>query len=63
METKRAIADKAYQQNMNLSADQFIMLRALEMEMQKVEMVRGKQNVNVDVMFGNSVNMWDIKKK
>jgi len=62
-ERERARADKEYQREMGLTADQFIMLRALEMEMEKVEMVRGKQNVNVDVMFGNSVNMWDIKKK
>lgn len=62
-ERERAKADKQYQIEMNLTADQFIMLRALEMEKEKVEMVRGKQNVNVDVMFGNAVNMWDIKKK
>lgn len=62
-EAARAIADKAYQREMGLSADQFIMLKGLEMEMQKVEMVRGKQNVNVDVMFGNATNIWDIKRK
>ncbi len=62
-EAARARADKAYQQQMGLSPEEFITLKALEMEMQKVEMVRGKQNVNVDVMFGNAVNMWDIKKK
>jgi hypothetical protein len=62
-EKQRAKADKAYQQEMALTAEQFIMLRGLEMEMQKVEMVRGKQNVNVDVMFGNSNLIWDIKQK
>lgn len=61
-ERERAKADKQYQSEMNLSADQFIQLRALEMELQKIEMVRGKDNVNVDVMFGNALNMWDIKK-
>lgn len=62
-ERARAVADHAYQYEMGLTADQFIKLRALELELQKVEMVRGKQNVNVDVMFGNAVNMWDIKGK
>lgn len=62
-ESARAKADKAYMLEMNLTADQFIMLRSLEMEMEKVEMVRNKQNVNVDVMFGNSNLVWDIKKR
>lgn len=62
-EAARAKADRAYMLEMNLTADQFIMLRSLEMEMEKVEMVRNKQNVNVDVMFGNSNLVWDIKKK
>ncbi len=64
-ERERAIADKQYQSQMNLTADQFIALRALEIEKEKIEMIKGKDNVNVDVMLGssNAVNMWDIKKK
>lgn len=61
-ERLKAIADKSYRNEMNYTNAEYIQLRALEMEMSKVEMVRGKQNVNVDVMFGNAVNMWDIKK-
>ena len=59
----RAIADKRYQQTMNLSADQFIKLKALDVELQKIDMVKNKPNVNIDVMMGSSVPMWDIKQK
>jgi hypothetical protein len=63
-ENKRALADKEYQQQMGLSPEQFIALRALELENLKVEMVRDKPNVNVDVLLGNhSTSFWDIKKK
>lgn len=64
-ERERAKADKQYQSEMNLTAEQFISLRALEIEKEKIEMIKGKDNVNVDVMLGssNAVNMWDIKKK
>ena len=63
-EKKRALADKEYQFQMGLSPEQFIALRALELENLKVEMVRDKPNVNVDVLLGNhSSSFWDIKKK
>ena len=63
-ENKRALADKEYQKQMGLSPEQFIALRALELENLKVEMVRDKPNVNVDVLLGNhSSTFWDIKKK
>lgn len=58
----RAIADKRYQQTMNLSSDQFIQLKALDIELQKIDMIKNKPNVNVDVMLGSSIPMWDIKK-
>ena len=59
----RALADKEYQLTMGFSPSQFISLRALELENQKIEMIKNKQNVNVDVMLGNSTPMWDIKQK
>lgn len=62
-ERLKAQADRAYRNEMGYTNAEYIQLRALEMEMSKVEMVRGKQNVNVDVMFGNALNMWDIKSK
>lgn len=59
----RALADKEYQNTMGFTPTQFISLRALELENQKIEMIKNKQNVNVDVMLGNSTPMWDIKQK
>ena len=57
----RALADKEYQRTMGFTPQQFISLRALELENQKIEMIKNKQNV--DVMLGNSMPMWDIKQK
>ena len=59
----RALADKEYQLTMGFTPPQFIALRGLELENQKIEMIKNKTNVNVDVMLGNSTPMWDIKQK
>ena len=62
-EHKRALADKEYQITMGFTPDQFIALKHLELENQKIDMIKNKNNVNVDVMIGNSsLPMWDIKK-
>ena len=57
------MADKEYQLNMGFSPQQFISLRALELENQKIEMIKNKSNVNIDVMLGQTTPMWDIKAK
>lgn len=62
-EKLRAMADKEYQNTMGFSPQQFISLRALELENQKIEMIKNKSNVNVDVMLGQTTSMWDIKAK
>jgi len=62
-EQKRADADKAYMIRMNLSSDAFIKLKYAEIELEKVEMIKNKPNINVDVMLGNTTSMWDIKQK
>lgn len=62
-ERLRALADKQYQATMGFTPQQFIALRGLELENQKIEMIKNKSNVNVDVMLGNSTPMWDIKQK
>ena len=62
-ERLRALADKEYQNTMGFSPSQFIQLRALELENQKIEMIKNKSNVNVDVMLGQTTPMWDIKAK
>lgn len=57
----RALADREYQITMGFTPSQFIQLRALELENQKIEMIKNKSNVNVDVMLGQTTPMWDIK--
>ena len=59
----RALADKEYQLTMGFTPSQFIALRGLELENQKIEMIKNKTNVNVDVMLGQTTPMWDIKQK
>lgn len=52
-EINKAIADKAYQQQMNMSVDQYLHLRQLEIEKEKVELI--KDNKNATVIFGQSL--------
>ena len=61
-ETKRAEADDAYRVRMGLTPEQYIHLRSLEIEKEKVDMVRDKQNVNVTMLMGNgAVPMYNVK--
>lgn len=61
-EIKRAQADKAYQREMNLTADQYIRLRQIEIEKEKVEMIKNKNNVQVHmVMGGGETTIYPIK--
>ena len=53
-EIKRAQADKAYQREMGLSAEQYIRLRALEIEKEKIDMVKNKEGVKVNLIMGGS---------
>ena len=55
-ERQRAIADKAYQQEMGLSAQQFIQLKAWDI-------IAQKQAANIDVLFNadGTNKMWNIK--
>ena len=56
-ERQRAIADKAYQDELGLTTDQFIQLRAWEI-------IKDKQGANIDVMFNadNTNKMWNIRR-
>lgn len=59
-EINKAIADKAYQQQMNMTTEQYLQLRNLEIEKEKVEMIKDKANVHI--IFGDRVKpMVDIK--
>jgi len=46
-EVNKAIADKAYQREMGMSTMEYLQLRNLEIEKEKVELVRDKQNVTI----------------
>ena len=60
-EIKRAQADKAYQREMSIAADQYIKLRALEIEKEKVEMIKNKQNVKINMLMGNGAQpIYDV---
>lgn len=52
-ERSKAIADKAYQNEMSMTVDQYLHLRQLEIEKEKVELI--KDNKNVSIIFGNGV--------
>lgn len=56
-EKQRARADKAYMKEMNLSADQYIQLRAWSI-------IEQKKDANIDVLFdgGTSQPMWNIRR-
>ena len=62
-EEKRAEADKAYQTTMNLTSAQFIQLKSIDIEREKVDMIRNKGNVNVTLFMGsgNATPFYNIK--
>jgi len=52
-EINKAIADNAYQKQMNMTVDQYLHLRQLEIEKEKVELL--KDNKNATIIFGQSL--------
>ena len=52
-EVNKAIADRTYQQQMGMNVEQYLHLRQLEIEKEKVELI--KDNNNVTVIFGQNV--------
>jgi preprotein translocase subunit SecD len=61
-ETKRAEADDAYRVKMGLNPDQYIKLRQLEIEKEKVDMVRNKGNVSITMLMGNgALPMYNVR--
>jgi len=51
-EENKAIADKAYQTKMGMTIDEYMALRKIEIEKEKVELI--KDHGNVTVIFGNA---------
>ena len=54
-ERQRAIADKAYMNAMNLTAEQYIQLKY-------IEMIADKKDANIDVMIGPATSMWNVRR-
>lgn len=56
-ERQRAIADKAYQEELGLTTDQFIQLRAWEI-------IAEKESANIDVLFNADATnkMWNVRR-
>lgn len=54
-ERQRAIADKAYREELGLSTADFINLKW-------IEMVGEKSGANIDVMVGPATSMWNIRR-
>ena len=56
-ERQRAIADKAYQEELGLTTDQFIQLRAWEI-------IKDKNGANIDVLFNadGTSKMWNVRR-
>ena len=62
-EEKRAEADDAYRAKMGLNPDQYIKLRSVEIEKEKVDMVRNKGNVSITMLMGNDYTpIYSVKK-
>jgi len=61
-EQNKAIADRAYMDRFGMTTHEYLQLRALEIEKEKIEMVKNKENVNVIFGSGTSpVPMFNIK--
>ena len=54
-ERQRAIADKAYREELGLSTTDFINLKW-------IETIAEKQGANIDVMVGPATSMWNIRR-
>lgn len=58
-EVSKAIADKAYQNEMNMTIDQYQHQRQLEIEKEKVELI--KDNKNITIIFGSTPITYPVK--
>ena len=63
-EINKAIADKAYMVEMNMTMEQYIEMRSLEIEKEKVELVKGNQNATIVLGQGTSIQpVWQVQHK
>lgn len=58
-EINKAIADQAYKNQMGMSQAEYLQLRHLEIEKEKVELI--KDNKNISIIFGNANPVYSVK--
>lgn len=58
-EINKAIADQAYKLQMGMTTDEYLKLRQLEIDKEKVELI--KDNKNVTIIFGNTNTTVPVK--
>lgn len=58
-EINKAIADEAYKRQMGMSTSEYLELRQLEIEKEKVELIKDKQNVSI--IFGDVKPVKNVK--
>ncbi|MDI1353812.1 MAG: SPFH domain-containing protein [bacterium] len=58
-EINKAIADQAYKNQMGMTVSEYLQLRHLEIEKEKVELI--KDNKNISIIFGNASPVLPIK--
>lgn len=58
-EINKALADQAYRQTMSMTMDEYLHLRQLEIEKEKLEVARGSKNISV--IMGSAQPMFNIK--
>lgn len=61
-EINKAFADNAYRNTMGMTMEEYLHLRALEIEKEKIELVREKQNVSI-IMGQGIVPMYGVGNK
>lgn len=58
-EINKAIADNAYKNQMGMTVAEYLSLRHLEIEKEKVELI--KDNKNISIIFGNASPVFPVK--
>ena len=62
-EINKAIADKAYKNEMGMSVSEYLSLRHLEIEKEKVELVKDKKDANLTFIFGSATPVYNAGGK
>lgn len=58
-EINKALADQAYRETMKMTMEEYLHLRQLEIEKEKLEVAKGSKNISV--IMGNAQPMFNIK--